>query len=114
MIFLSLKGKSQEAVRELTADEISTANGVKAVIMKLDSLWKEDENLEAFTAYEKFEKFQRPQSMSIQEYIVSFERLNNKLIANKTKLPEGVLAYRLLKSANITNEQEQLAKATVG
>ena len=29
-------------------------------------------------------------------------------------LPEGVLAYRVLKRANLTKEQEQLAKATIG
>ena len=52
MIFLTLKGKSREAVRELTTEETSTAAGVKAVIEKLDTLWKEDENLEACNAYE--------------------------------------------------------------
>ena len=76
-------------------------------------MWKEDENLEAFSAYEKFEQFCRPDDMNIKDYIIQFERLNNKLIACNTKLPEGVLAYRLLKSAGITKEQEQLAKATV-
>ena len=113
MIFLSLRGKSREAVRELSKDEISTATGVDEVIKKLDTLWKEDANLEAFNAYERFEKFKRPSNMSVNEYIVAFERLNNKLIATKTELPEGVLAYRLLKSAGLTEEQEQLSKATV-
>ena len=116
MIFLSLKGKSREAVLELDKDIIGAADGsgVTKVIEKLDSLWKEDENLEAFSAYEKFEQFCRPKDMNIKDYIIQFERLNNKLIACDTKLPEGVLAYRLLKSAGITKEQEQLAKATVG
>ena len=113
MIFLSLKGKSREAVRELTKEEISTEGGVQSVLDKLDTLWKEDENLEAFNAYEKFEKYKRPNDMGITEYIAAFERLNNRLIATQTNLPEGVLAYRLLKSAGLTEEQEQLAKATV-
>ena len=51
--------------------------------------------------------------MGVTEYIVAFERLNNKLVATGTQLPVGVLAYRLLKSAGLTEEQEQLAKATV-
>ena len=116
MIFLSLKGKSREAVLELDKEIIgaSDGSGVTKLIEKLDSLWKEDENLEAFSAYESFEQFCRPKDMNIKDYIIQFERLNNKLIACDTKLPEGVLAYRLLKSAGITKEQEQLAKATVG
>ena len=31
----------------------------KAIVDKLDTLWKVDENLEAFTAYEKFEQKKR-------------------------------------------------------
>jgi hypothetical protein len=113
-VFLSLKGKSREAVLEMTAAEISTATGLDAIVAKLDTLWKEDENLEAFNAYERFEKFKRPSEMSVTEYIITFERLNNKLTAKNIVLPEGVLAYRLLKSAGLTTEQEQLVKATVG
>ena len=113
-VFLSLKGKSREAVLEMSAAEIKTANGLDAIVAKLDTLWKEDENLEAFNAYERFEKFKRPSDMSVNDYIIAFERLNNKLAATDTTLPEGVLAYRLLKSAGLTMEQEQLAKATVG
>ena len=91
MIFLSLKGKSREAVLELDKDVngASDGSGVTKVKEKLDSLWKEDENLEAFSAYERFEQFCRPQDMNIKDYIIQFERLNNKLIACDTKLPEG-------------------------
>lgn len=93
MIFLSLKGKSREAVLELDKEIIgaSDGSGVTKLIEKLDSLWKEDENLEAFSAYESFEQFCRPKDMNIKDYIIQFERLNNKLIACDTKLPEGVL-----------------------
>ena len=89
-VFLSLKGKSREAVLEMTAAEISTATGLDAIVAKLDTLWKEDENLEAFNAYERFEKFKRPSEMSVTEYIITFERLNNKLTATNTVLPEGI------------------------
>ena len=115
-IFLSLKGKSREAVLELTEEVVGAADGsgFNALVEKLDSLWKEDENLEAFTAYENFEQFKRAPEANVKEYIVAFERLNNRLVATGTILPQGVLAYRLLKSASLTREQEQLAKATVG
>ena len=54
-IFLSLTGKSREAVLELTTDEIKGNDGVKKVIQKLDELWKEDDKKQAFNAYESFE-----------------------------------------------------------
>ena len=104
MIFLMLSGKSREAVLELTTEMIGAedGSGFDAVLEKLDSLWKEDENLEAFTSYERFEQFQRAPDMNVKEYIVAFERLNNRLVATGTELPEGVLAYRLLTSASLT------------
>ena len=112
-IFLSLSGKSREAVLELTKEEIAGANGVTKVTEKLDELWKEDDKKQAFNAYESFEQFQRPHEMGVTDFLNAFERLNNKLKKNKMILPEGVLAYRVLKSANLTTEQEQLARATV-
>ena len=52
-IFLSLKGKSREAALEIPEEVISAidGSGFKAIVDKLDTLWKVDENLEAFKAY---------------------------------------------------------------
>ena len=113
-IFLSLTGKSREAVLELSREEISGEQGVAHVLAKLDRLWLEDEKKQALNVYETFEQFRRPAEMGVTEYLNAFERLNNKLKVHRMELPEGVLAYRVLKSANLTREQEQLAKATVG
>ena len=116
MILLSLKGKAREAALELSIEDIGKddGSGVMLITNKLEELFKEDENLEAFNAYEKFEQFRRENDMNMKDFINAFQRLNAKLRATGTELPEGVLAYRLLKSANLTYEQEQLAKATVG
>ena len=105
-IFLSLEGKSREAILELPEAVIGAedGSGFQALLDKLDTLWKEDENLEAFNAYERFEQYKRPTGMEVKEFIVAFERLNNRLMATGTVLPEGVLAYRLLKSAALTRE----------
>ena len=115
-IFLSLKGKSREVVLELTEEVVGAedGSGFNTLVEKLDLLWKDDENLEPFPAYENFEQFKRAPEANVKEYIVAFECLNNRLIATGAILPQCVLAYRLLKSASLTGEQEQLAKATVG
>ena len=42
--------------------------------------------------------------MTLIEYIREFERLYNNIEVYKMKLPAGVLAYRVLKSANIYEE----------
>ena len=63
-------------------------------------------------AYNKFETFHRPVEMSIVDYLNESERLYNQ-IKHDTELPIGVLAYRVLKNANITHEKQQLVCATL-
>ena len=49
--------------------------------------------------------------MSINNYIIEFEKLNLKLKEHKIDLADAVLEYRLLNNANIGHEREQLAGA---
>ena len=51
--------------------------------------------------------------MWISDYIKEFERLLNKTKQYGTTMSTDVLAYRLLKSANLSETREQLAKATI-
>ena len=51
--------------------------------------------------------------MSINDYIIEFEKRNSKLKEHSIELPGAVLAYRLLHSVNIGTEKGQLARATI-
>ena len=64
-------------------------------------------------AYENFENFTRPEGMSILDYINKFDQLYEVIKKYKMELPDRVLAYRLLKSANTSKEKQQLARATL-
>ena len=66
----------------------------------------------AYLAYKKFEKFKRKEVMSITDYIVESEGLYYKIKAHKMVLPDCVLAYWVLQKANLSAEQQQLARAT--
>ena len=111
-IFLTLEGRSREAVLELEPEKIGADDGVATIIEKLDSLFLKDKTQSAFEAYDAFEKFRRPHDMSINDYIIEFERLMEKTKTYKTTMSTDILAYRLLKSANLTESHEQLARAT--
>ena len=112
-IFLSLEGRAREAVLELEVKDISNKNGVKTILDKLNTLYLKDKTQSAYEAYDKFENFRRPSEMSIDDYINQFERLKSKTESYGTSLSTDVLAYRLLKSANLSQQHEQLAKATI-
>ena len=51
--------------------------------------------------------------MGMCDYLVEFDRRYDKIKIHNIILPEPVLAYRVLNSANISVEKGQLARATV-
>ena len=112
-IFLSLNGKPRASVLELDVGVVSGDKGVEAILEQLDKLYLKDRHQTAYLAYEAFEKFQRPVAMSMTDFINEFERMYHKLKQHKMELPDGVLAYRLLKSAHLSEQHEQLARATL-
>ena len=46
--------------------------------------------------------------MNTVDYTNEFERLNNQIKHFDMELPTGVLAYKVLKNTNISNEKQQL------
>ena len=78
------------------------------LINKLEKLYVKDSKASAYLAYEKFASFQRPTNMDIIDYLNEFD-----IQGYEMTLPSGVLAYRVLKSANLTPEKQQLARATI-
>ena len=112
MVFLSLEGTTREAVLELDTAVLNSEDGMKKLYEKLDTLFLEDINQSAFRAYETFENYQRPPGTSL-DVLIEFGQLVAKLKDFNILLPEPVLAFRALKSANITKDNEKLVKATV-
>ena len=114
-LILRLDDTTQEQVLELVTEaEIATEEGADKIIQKLDVLFKTDKKLLDYKEYEDFESYRRPREMSITEYLNEFEKRWNKTKSNGTALSENVLAYRLLRSANLTRHDEQLVIATIG
>ena len=113
-IFLTLEGKAREAVLELDIKDISGADGCKNIVAKLNTLYLKDKAQVAYEAYDKFEQFQRAPEMTMKDFIIEFERLHCKTKSHGATMSDDILAYRLLKSANISNEHQQLARATMG
>ena len=112
-IFLTLEGKAREAVLELDVEKLSSQDGVKNVLEKLDSLYAQDKIQVAYEAYDNFEKFQREDGVSMKDFLIEFERRLSKTKSYGTVMSEDILAYRLLRSANLPESQQQLARATI-
>ena len=112
-LWCSLTGKAKEAIQDMDIAEISAVDGLDKIITKLDSLFKIDENQAAYLAYQEFETYKRSTDVSLQDFLVKFEALHAKIKRHGMTLSEGVLAYRFLHSANLSNEEMSLCRATI-
>ena len=110
---LSLSGKSREAALELPTNDICSDDGITQIISKLDQIFLQDTDQLAFTAYEKFESLSRGADVSMSNYLADFDLLYGQVKKYGMVLPEGVVAYRLLKSANLSPSEDKLARVTV-
>ena len=88
-------------------------DGLDSLIRCLDKLYLKDETCSAYEAYEDFEKFVKPSDMKINDYIIKFEQLYGKAKSHQMEIHDGVLAYRLLNSAGLSESHKQLVRATV-
>ena len=110
---LRLDEDTREAVMEvLTTDNLKEAGGAKKVTDELDKIFKVDESLTAYEAYEEFDSYKRPSNVTVGDYCIEFEKRLAKVKSTGTVLADHVLAYKVLKSAGLTPKSEQLVKAT--
>ena len=112
-IFMTLTGKAREAILELSPRDLNEEDGLSKLYNKLDELFKEDENKAALETYYKLQRYSRPSEMTIADYLIEFDRMTAQLKLHKIILPEPVLAYRVLRCANLTDDHEKLIRATV-
>lgn len=111
-LILTLQDEALEAALELKKEDVSSNNGIKNIITKLDSIYKKDKTIKNFKHLEDFEDYRR-KNESIDQYLIEFEKRLNKTKKFGTTWSEDVLALKLLKNANLSDTQQQLAKATV-
>ena len=115
IVYRSLQNnhKAISAISELTAEELGSKNGLKLILAKLDVVFSVEENIRIISCLERFESVKRMPNVNMTTFIQEFERLHGQLKSHKITYPDGVLAYRIMKAANISTEHEQLLRATV-
>ena len=113
VIYLSLPDNVRNSCRNISITDLNKDDGLDTLINNLERLYLKDKKALAYLAYEKFESFQRPTELNIIDYINKFERLYHEIQQHEMTLPAAILAYCVLKSANISSEKQQLGRATI-
>lgn len=112
-VVMSLSGKALESILELEDGVISSENGVKKILDKIDTIYKKDELHEKFLDLESFESYKRTPEMGIHDFLIEFDQRYNKLRKHQTTMTDDLLGFKLLKAANLNSQHEQLIKATI-
>ena len=106
LLVLTLDDQTQETIFEkMTADDLKMEGATDQILKYLDEMFKKDESISAFEMYEDFELYKRPSHVSMTEFCSEFERKLSKVKSDGTQIAEHVLAYRMLKSANLTDRE---------
>ena len=112
-VALSLSGNAGQSALDIDVETLNSDGGLQAVINKLNGLYLKDVNQRIYVAMKNFEQYKRPPNTSIDNYLTEFDIRYNRLKAHSIQLPDAVLAYRLLESANLEQSKSELVRATI-
>ena len=103
----------QDGVLELDSDIIYGKDSVDKIIARLNKIYKKDELTQKYNALELFKKYKRQDSTTIRNFLTEFEKRFYKTRRYGIIMSDNLLAYRLIKSANMTTGDEQLVKVII-
>jgi len=111
-IALTLPEDDESGIREKVFDELSIADlkaddGLDKLLTFMDKKLKKDDLADSWEKFSSFEEYQRKEQ-SITEYISKFDQNYNKLVKKGMTLPSEILAFKLLKQANLESEERLL------
>ena len=113
-LLLSLEGEAQRAALRVKENELQSDDGIVKVIDELDKLFYQDKTTQKFKALEDLENLKKTKSLTMQQYLLEFETKLDKTTSLGIVWPDDIIAFRLLKNANLPEQDHRLAKATVG
>ena len=99
-----IRGKVFE---EIKLTELDKATGLDCLIKFMSKYLGKDDITDQYQKFAEFEDY-RKTTESIPDYISNFHQRYIRLEKLHMKLPKAILAFKLLKSANLTTEERML------
>ena len=111
-VALSLPESDETGIRgrvfeEIDLNKLETDDGLGTLITFMKKHLGKDDLADSLEKYEDFEDFRR-NGLSMTEYISKFDLKYNRILRKDMKLPSEILAFMLLRKAEITREERLL------
>ncbi len=114
---------SQAVFAKITTANMNADDGVTSLIAQLDKICMANTVEGVFSAIENFEQFRRTQGMTFANYLEEFERLKGLVDEHmpikapgsneKRDCTDSILAFRMMKQANLVESEELMVRAHV-
>ena len=111
---LSLTGHARQAAMDIDTTVMNSDQGLQSVINKLNGLYLKDVNQRIYVALKNFECYKRSADTSMDNFLNQFDLRYNKLKAHGIVLPDVVLGYRMIESANLNQSRNELVRISAG
>ena len=93
---------------QISMENLKTDGGLTVLLNVLDNLLGTDDLVDSLERYDDFEKLERKDGHSIKDYISMFDFKYKKIEMKNIKFSQEVLAFRLLRKANISRNVQLL------
>jgi len=112
-IALTLPEDDESKIREkvfdqIKLDDLKKDTGFDTLLEFLDKHLAKDDLADSLEKFEDFDDFHRASGQSIHEYVAIFDAKYRKIEKKNMILPSEILAFKLLRKANITKEEKML------
>ena len=111
---LVLTGRARNAASQVKREDLKKENGVAILLKKLDSVFLVDKGRRQFSAFNELHNFQRAQNADVNEFVSGFEHVYFKFTEQDMTLPDAVLAFMLLRAANLGDVERKLVMSSIG
>ena len=92
----------------LKLDDLNSENGMSLLFQFLDKHLLEDDLMDSLNKFEDFENFERKHGQKIREYVNNFDLKYSKLAKLNIKIPSEIMAFKLLRNANISKQERMI------
>ena len=96
-----------------STEEMAGEDGWKKVMDLLKTHYSRGENISAFEAFKEFKTMERKPDQGVDQYIMAYELLKNKIKRYELSISERVHGLNLLVSAGLSNEHLRIAMREV-
>ena len=110
---MPLESRARAATSEVPRSDLKKENGVEIILKKLDEIFLPDKGRRQFSAFKSLYNLRRRDNVPVSSFVNDFEHAYFKFKEQDMKLPDSVMAFMLLASCSLSDEDSRLVMSAI-